>query len=134
MQSMAHPLEIRERAVKAIEEKGQEKADVVMMFAISLASLNRWLKQKREHGHLEIGKPPGAPAKLGAKGYEALAAQVKARPDATLAERCELLLEQGHERISRSTMQRMLARLAMTRKKNLLPPQTRRAEALAVAG
>lgn len=123
--SMAHPLEIRERAVTAIEEKGQEKADVVMMFAISLASLNRWLRQKREHGHLEIGKPPGAPAKLDARGYELLKAQVKAQPDATLDERCELLLEQGCARISRSTMQRMLASLAITRKKNILPPQTR---------
>lgn len=122
---MAHPLEIRKRAVTAVEEMGQEKAEVVTMFAISLASLNRWLRQKREQGHLEIGKPPGAVVKLGTSGYEALEAQLKTHPEATLDERCELLLAQGYERVGRSTLQRMLAKLGVTRKKNLLPAQTR---------
>lgn len=122
---MAHPLEIRERAVAAVEEIGREKDEVVTVFAISLASLNRWLKQKREQGHLEIGKPPGAVAKLGANGCELLQAQLKTHPEATLDERCELLVEQGYERVGRSTVQRMLAGMAITRKKNLRSPQTR---------
>lgn len=122
---MAHALEIRKRAVAAVEGMGKEKAEVVTMFAISLASLNRWLRQKREQGHLAIGKPPGAVAKLGASGYQALEAQLKTHPEATLDERCELLVEQGYERVGRSTMQRMLASMAITRKKNLLSAQTR---------
>lgn len=122
---MAHPLEIRKRAVAAVEEIGQEKDEVVTVFAISLASLNRWLKQKREQGHLEIGKPPGAVAKLGANGYELLQAQLKTHPEATLDQRCELLVGQGYERVGRSTIQRMLASMAITRKKNVRSPQTR---------
>ena len=114
---MAHPIEIRERAVTAVEEKGVEKAEVVTLFDLSLSSLNRWLKQKRERGHLEIGKPPGAPVKLGTQGHEALQAQVKAHPEATLDERVLLLVEQGHERVGRSTIHRMLVSLNITRKK-----------------
>lgn len=116
---MAHPLEIRERAVAAVEERGVEKSEVVAIFEISLASLNRWLKQKREQGHLEIGKPPGAVAKLGPEGCEVLRAQVNAHPEATLDERVLLLVEQGHERVGRSTIQRMLANLSITRKKRI---------------
>ncbi len=117
---MAHALEIRKRAVTAVEEMGKEKAEVVTMFAISLASLNRWLRQKREQGHLAIGKPPGAVAKLGASGRKVLEAQLKTHPDATLDERCELLLARGYGPVGRSTIQRMLAKLGVSRKKNLL--------------
>lgn len=116
---MAHPIELRTRAVTAVEEKGVAKAEVVTLFEVSLASLNRWLKQKRERGHVEIGKPTGASAKLGLQGYKVLKAQVKAHPEATLDERVALLVEQGHERVGRSTVQRMLANMRITRKKNV---------------
>lgn len=122
---MAHALEIRKRAVAAVEEMGEEKAEVVTMFAISLASLNRWLRQKREQGHLDIGKPPGSAVKLGASGRKALEAQLKTHPDATLDERCKLLLAQGYGPVGRSTIQRMLVSMAITRKKNLRSAPTR---------
>ncbi len=124
-EDMAHPLEIRERAVLAVNEKGRDKAEVVTILGISLASLNRWLKQYREQGHLKIGHSPGAPSKLTQAGVQALEEQVKAHPEATLAERCSLLAEQGYAQLSCSSMQRMLARLRLTRKKNVLPSPTR---------
>lgn len=117
---MAHEVAIRKRAVSAVEEKGKPKAAVVSLFGISLPSLNRWLKQKREQGHVEIGHSPGRDKKLDEQGRQWLTKQVQARPDATLAERCELLKREGYEQLSPSTMHRLLAGLGITRKKKLI--------------
>ena len=121
---MAHPKEIRERAVAAVEAQGKDRKEVVETFDISLASLKRWLKQKREQGHLLIGKPPGAPPKSNEAALNYLRGHVKEKPDATLKERCQALVAQGYRPVSDKTMSRILARLGFSRKKNALPPQT----------
>ena len=113
---MAYPIEIRERAVAAVE-KGKDRNDVVETFDISLASLKRWLKQKREQGHLRIGKPPGAPVKLDEATLRYLKQHVKEEADASLAERCQAVVAQGYKAVSRQTMQRGLKRLGISRKK-----------------
>ena len=122
---MAYEVAIRKRAVSAVAEKGKSKAEVVTWLEISLPSLNRWLKQKREQGHVEIGHSPGRDKKLDEQGCQVLKKQVQARPDASLSERCELLKAEGYEQLSPSTMHRLLAGLGITRKKNLSPSQTR---------
>ena len=122
---MAYEVALRKRAVAAVAELGKKKAEVVEFFEISLASLNRWLKQQREEGHLEIAHSPGRPREVAEQGLALLVQDVKEQPDASLAERCEQLESNGYARVSRSTMQRMLARLAITRKKNASPSQTR---------
>ena len=118
---MAYEVGIRKRAVSAVAEKGKSKAEVVSLFEISLPSLNRWLKQKREQGHLEIGHSPGRDKKLDEQGGQRLRKQVQDKPDATLRERCKLLQSEGYEQLSPSTMHRLLAALSITRKKNVSP-------------
>lgn len=113
---MAHPLEIRERAVAAVT-KGKDRNEIVESFEISLASLKRWLKQKKEQGHLRIGKPPGAPRKLDQASLDYVKEHVKEKADASLAERCQAVVAQGYKAVSRQTMQRGLKRLGISRKK-----------------
>ena len=118
---MAYEVALRKRAVAAVAELGKKKAEVVEFFEISLASLNRWLKQQREQGHLEIAHSPGRPRDVAEQGLALLVQDVKERPEATLAERCEQLEHNGYARVSRSTMQRMLVRLAITRERITIP-------------
>lgn len=115
---MAYNLELREKAVAAVAEKGRNKKDIVELFGISLASLNRWFRQQREQGQIRIKRPPGRNRSIDKEGYRALERQVEEQPAGSLQSYCELLAAQGYKRVSRSTLQRMLARLAMTRKKN----------------
>ena len=120
---MAHSIRIRELAVVAIE-KGKDRKEIVETFNISLASLKRWLKQKSEQGHLRIGKPPGAARKLDETALKFVKQQIKKKPDINLKELCQVLTEQGYYPISVKTMQRVVKRLGLSRKKNALPSQT----------
>ena len=126
---MAHPIEIRERAVAAVA-KGKDRNDVVETFEISLARLKRWLKQKKEQGHLAIGKPPGAPRKLDQASLHYVKQHVKEKADASLAERCQAVVAQGYKAVSRQTMQRGLKRLGISRKKKrIATPNVRKTNA-----
>jgi transposase len=61
----------------------------------------------------------GTPPCIARSKYESLAALVQEYPDATLKELCRLLEERGHLTASKSSMQRTLAKLQLTRKKRL---------------
>ncbi len=60
------------------------------MFAISLATLKRYLKRQRETGDVRAKPIPGRPAKKGAVLQAGLLSQLDAYPDATLAAHCQI--------------------------------------------
>ena len=113
----AYSEDLRQRVVEAVEQ-GKHPAEVSRTFSVSLASIKRFVKQKREQGHLRSQLPPGRPRKLTTEHEAALGRQVRAHQDASLEEYAELLEEATGQRVSLMTVQRTLLRLGITRKKD----------------
>jgi len=90
------------------------------MFAISLATLKRYLKRQRETGDVRAKSIPGRPAKKGAALQAGLQPQLDAYPDATLAEHCQIWETTQGVQVSSATMSRAIQRLNWTRKKKTL--------------
>jgi len=88
--------ELRIRAVDAVE-RGIPRKDVVKTFRISLTTLKRWLKKKREGEDLSPGTSTGRKRRILADAEErqALWEQLEANGDATLERHCELWEERG---------------------------------------
>jgi transposase len=60
----AYSQDLRERVVRAAEQ-GYKRADIIKLFGVSLATIKRYLKQRREAGHVRRKSIPGRPAKKG---------------------------------------------------------------------
>ena len=80
--------DLRLRVLAAVDS-GMARVAVVRTFQISLATIKRYLKQRRETGDLTPRRPTGRPASKGPALAVGLAAQLEAFPDATLEEHCE---------------------------------------------
>ena len=120
----AYPVELRERVVAAVAD-GCAPAEVAAHYEIAVASVYRYVARQRGVGTLIPLKPPGRPRAIPAAAEAALAAQVAAAADAFLHEHCAQWAERGGARVSVATMQRALARVAMTRKKRPSAPVNR---------
>lgn len=108
--------DLRVRVIAAVAS-GTPREDVVWRYAVSLATIKRWLKQWRETGDLALKRSPGRPGvKIGAL-VEALPERLAERADATLAEHCSWWRETVGVDVSTATMSRAITRLDWTRKK-----------------
>jgi transposase len=81
----AYSQDLRQRVVRAVDE-GRTRAEIVQLFGVSLATIKRYLKQRRETGHLTPKAIPGRPAKKGGALQVGLGTQLVAHPDVTLDE------------------------------------------------
>ena len=109
--------ELRSRVVVAVSS-GMAREEVVWRYAVSLATIKRWLKQWRETGDLAPKRSPGRPGvKLGAL-VAALPERLAARADARLEDQCAWWHEQTGMEVSTATMSRAITRLGWTRKKS----------------
>ena len=113
----AYSQDLRERVVRAIDQ-GKSQHEVARFFEVSLSTIKRYLRLRREQGHLRPKKIPGRPPTKGASLRAHLLAQLEAFPDATLQEHCEMWEAQGGIQVSLATMGRAIQRLGWTRKKN----------------
>ena len=112
----AYSQDLRQRVLRAVDA-GQTQAEIAKTFAVSVATIKRYLKQRREIGHVQPKAIPGRPAKKGAVLQAHLRAQLEAHPDATREEHCQLFkAEQGLE-VSTASISRARAALGWTRKK-----------------
>lgn len=98
-------------------EAGTPRHEVVDQFRVSLSTVKRLLKQQREHGHVQPKVIPGPSFRIAADQHEALAAQLRAQPDATLEQHCQQWHDEHKTRLSASTMSRSIRRLGWTHKK-----------------
>jgi transposase len=113
----AYSIDVRERVVRAVDQ-GRPRAEIVQLFGVSLATLKRYRKQRRDKGHVRPKAIPGRTPKKRAKVEAGLEAQLRAHDDATLEQHCEFW-EQAHgEPVSRWTMSRAIKRLGWTRKQS----------------
>jgi transposase len=92
------------------------------MLGVSLATIKRYLKQRRESGHVRPKAIPGRPAHKGTALQAGLLAQLQAHPDASLATHCELWETEHGMRVSTSTMSRLIQQVGWTRKKSRWQP------------
>jgi transposase len=126
--------ELRIRAVDAVE-RGIPRKEVVQTFSISLTTLKRWLRKKRDGEGLSPGTSTGRKRRILATQEErrALWEQLEANDDATLERHCELWEEKSGVRVSVSAMSRAIRhKLGWSYKKRRWrpPSETKRKEAL----
>jgi transposase len=117
----AYSQDLRQRVLRAVDQ-GHTQAEMAKTFAISVATIKRYLKQRRETGHVEPKAIPGRPAKKGAALQAGLRAQLEAHPDARLEDHCRLWEEEHGMQVSTASISRAIARLGWTRKKRHWSP------------
>jgi len=129
--------DLRIRVLSAVEH-GVPREEVARTFSVSVPTIKRWLKRRRETGDVEPKPIPGRPSRKGAMLKEWLPKQLEANHDLTLQEHREAFEEELGEEVSTSTVGRAIARLpgGWPLKKVTHSPRTRRggAGSLAVAG
>lgn len=128
MRAYSHDLRLR---VLCAVDQGRSRAEIVVLFGISLATIKRYLKQRRETGEVRAKPIPRQPAKKGAALQAKLREQLEAHPDATLEQHCSLWERQQGMKVSSATMSRAIHRLDWTRKKKTLGASERSEEARA---
>jgi transposase len=105
------------RVVEAVGG-GMARTEVARVFAVSLPTVKRWLRRRRETGELAPKPVPGSVAVKTAGLPAALPERLATRPDATLAEHCAWWRETSGHAVSRATMSRAIAALGWTRKRS----------------
>ena len=75
----AYSDDLRERIVLAAEH-GMRRREMVAVFRVSLATINRYLKQRRDSGHLQPKRRPGRPAHKGQARAAALTEHLRIYP------------------------------------------------------
>src|SRR5256885_11894418 len=109
--------DLRERVMAAID-RGERRAAVGDCFSVSVPTITRWVRRRRETGGLAAKPAPGPPAvKLGAL-MDALPEQLLERADATLAEQCAWWHQRSGVAVRTATMSRALPRLGQTPQKS----------------
>jgi transposase len=123
----AYSQDLRERVLRAIDQ-GKSRKELIELLGVSLATIKRYLKQRREQGHVRPKVIPGRAPKKRTTLEAGLEPQLWAYDDATLQHHCELWEHTHGERISRWTMSRAIKRLGWSRKKRrwVLPSATTR--------
>jgi transposase len=102
--------DLRIRVLAAVDS-GTPRKEVAKIFSVSMPTIKRWLKRRRETGEVEpkpiAGRIPVKGAALGAW----LPEHLNEKPDLTLAEHCEAFEEESGIKVSEATMSRAIARL-----------------------
>jgi transposase len=93
------------------------KSQAARAFGVSLSSVKRYAKVAHEGRSLAPKERPGSKPKLDEGARRLLEADLKERPAATLPQRCEFLYRVAREKVSESTVSRMLKRMGWSRKK-----------------
>lgn len=125
MQMKAYSMDLRVRVV-AVVEKGWTWEQAAEAFAVSLASVGRFVSAHKAGASLAARRGGGRPRLLRqGEHVEALRAHLEAEPDAPLAQRCEHLQKSEGVTLSVSSLWRAMRRLGWTRKKRPSPPASR---------
>jgi transposase len=117
----AYSQDLQVRVVRAVDQ-GKSRQEIVSLFGVSLATLKRYLKQRRETGSLKPKAIPGRPARKRLRVQMDLEAQLRAYPDVSLERHGELWEQAQGMHVSPRTMSRALTGLGWTRKKSRWQP------------
>jgi transposase len=106
----AYSKDLRLKTLAAID-RGIPRKEVAELFGVSMSTIKRWLKRRRQTGDVNIHKIPGRPAVKGEALREWLSKQLKSNPDLTLREHCEAFFDETGVEVSEATMSRNIKRL-----------------------
>src|SRR5215471_19580791 len=98
----AYSDDLRQRMVHAVDQ-GHRQAEIAAAFQVSLATIKRYLKQRRDTGQVAAKPIPGRPPKQRATLEAELPEQLAAHRDATLSEHCRLFEATHGQQVSRDT-------------------------------
>lgn len=112
----AYSQDLRRRVLRAIDQ-GKTQAEVAETFAISTATIKRYLKARRERGHVLPKAIPGRPNVKGAALQVDLLEQLRANPDATREQHCHMWEATHGVKVSSASITRARQALGWTRKK-----------------
>ena len=90
------------------------------LFTVGLATVDRYVRRKRDSGDLRPKAHPGATPLIPPAQYPALIAQLEETPDATLAEHCVTWERTQGVRVSIEAMRQTIARVGWPLKKRRL--------------
>lgn len=107
---MAYSTDLREKVIIYLE-KGNSIQKASSVFSVGTATIYRWLKQKKEQGHLDPKKKETSYRKF---DYDALKAYVDRHPDHVLLEIA------AHFKVTLQAVFYPLKKLGITRKKRRL--------------
>jgi len=114
-----YSLEFRQRIINTYVEGNTSQRKLAERFRVAPSFVQKILKQYRETGSIGPKKRlEQTPTKLNSAQLDILKNIVEANNDATLAELCDLLLQETNIRLGVSTMFRMLKKQNLTLKKN----------------
>lgn len=113
----AYSQDLRQRVLRAIDA-GKSQTEVAATFAMSTATIKRYLKARRERGHVLPKAIPGRPNIKGVVLQADLAEQLRAHPDATRQERCQMWEASHGVQVSPASITRARQALGWTRKKD----------------
>ena len=129
----AYSKDLRLRVLAAVD-RGMPRMEVGRTFGVSVATIGRYLRRRREGTDLaprpSTGRTPTILANLQHK--RALWKQLEQNDTATLERHCEIWEERWGVKVSISTMSRAIRKLGWSRKKDrwVPPSETKRREVL----
>ena len=101
-------------------DSGLAREEVARRLSVSVPTITRWLRLRRETGALTPRRVPGPPAVKMNPLMAALPGRPAERADATLREQCSWWRDVSGVEVSPATIGRALTRLGWTRKKKTL--------------
>jgi transposase len=112
----AYSEDLRERVIRAVET-GRPRDEVAARFEVSVPTIERWVRLKRETGGLARRPVPGPEAVKTAGLLAALPERLAGHADATLLDHCSWWQAVSGHAVSTATMSRVLTRLGWPLKK-----------------
>ena len=112
----AYSLDLRQRVLAAVDAS-LPRRDIVHLLGVSLSTIERLVRLRRDTGHFAPQPRPGAKRRISPQHHAALEAQLRLQPDATLEQHCQQWQQEQHVTVSRATMSRALRRAGWRRKK-----------------
>jgi transposase len=133
----AYSKDLRLKVLAAVD-RGTPRKEVVRLFGVSLATIGRYVKRRRETGEVAPRPSPGRTPSIlrNTEERRALWAQLEENPEARLEEHRERWERDRGVKVSIATMCRAIHRLGWTYKKRAWAPLsgTRRRETLGESG
>jgi transposase len=102
--------DLRLRVLAAVDA-GNRREEVARTFSVSMPTIKRWLKRRRETGDVNPKPIPGRPSRKGVMLREWLPQHLEANNDLTLEEHRQAFEEEFGQRVSTSTIGRAIAAL-----------------------
>lgn len=112
-----YPADVRDRLLRALDA-GLARAEATRTFGVTDRTIRRWQQRRRETGNVAPRPRPGRQRRIDAAAEPVLREQVRAHPDATIAEHCAFWVAAQGVTVSAATMSRALARRGLPLKKS----------------